>query len=119
MQNVDTVALLTEWGKWSRGGAGGLRAGSPMAVCMALVEPSGNRIALDISDEKALEVDRAVNDLRRQDSVRFDVIFLYFVKNFGVREVGLRMGLTRTKAAQLLAEALGWLDCRLNYLRAA
>ena len=114
MNNNDIVALLCEWGKWSRGGRPGLGAKSPMLFVMQLVQPSEMRASIDICDDDALRVDRAVSQLRRYDAVMHEIIELYFLQCLSMREIESRMKISKTVAVQLFAKLCGWLDCFLN-----
>lgn len=115
-----TEALLTEWGKWSRGGLGELGATSAMALAMRLVEPSGNRVNGSISDERALCVEAAVRRLRNFDDQQAEAIKLYFIRGLGEVEMSMRLGISLVRGQKLLARAIGWLDCDLNnYSKAA
>jgi hypothetical protein len=109
-----TEALLTEWGKWSRGGLGELGATSAMAVAMRLVEPASCRIDPNISDEDALRVERAVASLKDHDSQQFNAIFLFYVVGLGEVQVAMRMNVSRDRAGKILSAGRGWVDCWLN-----
>lgn len=86
---------------------------------MALVEPTGCRVAIDISDDDAMRVNQAVSELGKHNGEASEVIILYFVRGLGTRELGLQMKMSRDKAAKILAHAMGWIDCRLNISQAA
>lgn len=120
MRETDTVALLAEWGKWSRGGYGNLGTRSAMAVAMELVEPAANRTAINICDEDALRVERAVARLRLRAPEQYQALNLYFVVGLGQREVALRMKISRDRASHILTAAISWVDCFFdNFCEAA
>lgn len=113
MSNIDSI--LTEWGKWSRGGFGSLGA---CTSAWAANERAGS--LPNISDDIALEVDRAVIALGEQDRVIRHVIELSYVRRLSVIEIGLRVGYSRNKVDKLIAEGAGFIGGRLSmFSRAA
>ena len=114
MNNSDTVALLCEWGQWSRQGGSGLGYVSASLVVMQLVMPTDMRSTSDICDDDAMRVDRAVSMLKRYDAKMFQVVELYFLYQLSMREIESRMRLSKADAVKLFAKSCGWLDCFLN-----
>lgn len=114
MGSVDTVALLCEWGKWSRDARNSLGAKSASLIVMRLVQPARMSSDPDICDDDALRVDRAASQLKRYDSKMYEIIELYFLHCLSMREIESRMRLKKTEAVQLFAKSCGWLDCLLN-----
>lgn len=119
MRETDTVGLLAEWGKWSRGGYGNLGTRSAMAVAMELVEPAANRTAINICDDDALRVEQAIRALRESDQIAVDALKLYFVEGLGEVQVSLRMGCSLVRAQKILAGGMRWVDCYLRHVAVA
>jgi hypothetical protein len=119
MKNFDTISLLFEWGKWSRG-RNSLGAKSSMLLVMQLVQPASLNSSPDIGDDAALLVDRAVAQLRLRDGQLFVVLDLYFVRNLSMREIESRMKLSKFNAAKLFSRACGCVEGALiNFSEAA
>lgn len=116
---TDTVALLAEWGKWSRGGLGNLGSRSSMAISMELVEPGNNRVCLNICDDDALRVEAAVRSLRAFDLMAVDALKLYFIVGYGEPQVALRLKVSLVRAQKILARAMGYVDCYLKNISVA
>ena len=119
MKTFDAVAMLCEWGKWSRG-RNELGAKSSMLIVMQLVQPAGLHSSPDIGDEDALLVDRAVAHVKRREADLYRVLHLYFVCNLSMREIELEMRVSRWCAAQLFTRACGCVEGLLiNFADAA
>lgn len=113
MSEIDVVALLAEWGQWSRVGKTSLKAKSSMLFVMELVQPAGCK-SLNICDQDALRVDRAVASLKKYDARLFLVVELYFLDGLSMREIEGRLKLSKTEANKIFARACGWLECKLD-----
>ncbi len=109
MNNIDSI--LTEWGKWSRGGFGGSAARSSVWVT-----DDRRGSAPNISDDLALRVDGSVVALGQLDKNLRYVIELSYVRRLGVIEIGLKLGCGRRKVDSMLAEACGFISGRLSLL---
>lgn len=101
--------LLCEWGKWSKGGMGGLRARSSVWI-------GNSSEVIDISDEMALRVDGAVVALGVDDPVLRDVLELTYRQGFGVIEIGLKMRVGRYTVDKYLCDGRAFVRGYLNAL---
>lgn len=102
--------LLQQWGRWvhlnsgipSYHGAGGLFVGLTGSV---LPEPT-------ITDDKALEVDRAVTMLLARNRAAGEAVCVFFVCNCQSQaDLGQRIGVSRGTARNLYDVGMSWLDC--------
>jgi hypothetical protein len=114
MMNNDTVAMLCEWGKWSRSGFNSLGAKSASLIVMQLVQPASEQSPVNICDDDALRVDYATAMLRRYDAKMFEIIELYFLHCLSMKEIELKLRLTRGPCKELFSRACGWLECELQ-----
>lgn len=114
MGERDTIALLAAWGEWTRIGCNNLRAGSSMLAVMAQGAKSNNFVDPDITDTDALRVDRVVAQLGLRNKLWAEVINLYFVQARSMREIELRLKISKFTAAKEFAGACGWVDCALQ-----
>lgn len=102
--------VLTQWGIW---------ANSQRAVRLGYTKPFAGMISKrgeitpEISDEDALEVDRAVAALGCRNKKMREILFYTFVLNWGMREVALRLGTSPYLAGKACERAKGWVECRL------
>lgn len=114
MGSTDTVALLCEWGKWSRDARNSLGTKSASLIVMQLVQPARMSSDPDICDDDALRVDRAASQLKRYDSKMYEIIELYFLHCLSMKEIEIRMRLTRGPCKDLFCRACGWLERELH-----
>lgn len=103
----DIDSVMTEWGKWSRGGLGALNVSSR------------NGFAPDISDELALKVDAAVVACGIVKPVLRHVLELYYQKGRGVVEIQLQLRVGRVTVEKYLVEGKGFVSGHLSAVKAA
>ena len=111
MGSTDTVALLCEWGKWSRDARNSLGTKSASLIVMQLVQPARMGSDPDICDDDALRVDRAASQLKRYDSKMYEIVELYFLRCLSMKEIESRLKLNRSQTEKLFSRACGWLEC--------
>lgn len=100
----DTRRLLEQWGRWSR--SGGYNGGAK-SILGALCE-SGYRVsapAIEITDEMALRVDKAVCELD-VDGLYHRVIILYFVIGKSGEKVAKILNIPRSSAYAAISSAV-------------
>lgn len=107
MRVNDIESILTEWGKWSRGGVGGL------AICRR------TGFIPNISDEMALRVDSAVVACGAVKPVLRHVLELYYQKERGVIEIQLFLRVGRVTVEKYLVEAKGFVAGHLSAVKDA
>lgn len=110
MCEIDTEAVLVEWGKWSRGGL----SGRVQQVISEFVTPP------NISDELALRVDEAVIAAGVKSYPLRHVLIEHYQKNIGLVELAMDMRIGRHKLDKVLSEAIGFVGGYLsNFSKAA
>lgn len=103
--------LLCEWGRWSRGGMGGR-----IARCGIWLD---NGDAPNISDERAVQVDRAVIALGVDSPVLREVLELTYQKQFGVIEIGLKLRVGRYTVDKYLVDGKAFVRGYLSHMKNA
>ena len=102
MGKSSVVYLLEQWGRWSRGGLGG----------MSCAVGSGG--VPDISDEMALRVDGAVIACGIEKPVLRHVLELYYRKGNNVIEIQLYLRVGRVTVEKYLLEGRAFVAGRLS-----
>lgn len=97
---------LVEWGHWSR--CTGLR----------LSLNTGSGMLPDITDERALEIDRVVGILGLRDPVTAGVIKAKYIQQMGTREIAKEFKTNKDKIASLVQLGVGCVAIGLD-IRAA
>jgi hypothetical protein len=114
MGERNTAVLLQEWGVWLKQDSGfNLRARSAMQM---IYDPVGDECyhPAAITDDDALEVDRAVARLKLYRPEFFRVLWLACVSGFSMRAVSDALGISRETAAKYYECGYTWVDCSLN-----
>lgn len=114
MGERNTAWLLQEWGQWVRYGGGvDLRARSAMQSVMTCAVEH-DVIVADITEDDALDVDRAMAKLKMHRPEFYRVLWLACVRDFSLRETSSSMGISREAAGKLYEAAYTWIDFALN-----
>lgn len=109
----ETDFLLVNWGVW-QSSRPSMECKSAMLSVMRLVTPSGCA-SVQISDDTALMVDRAVARLRMHDRALYELLVLRYVKRFAVAMIARELGDDRRAVDRRLAGAVAWIDACLNF----
>jgi hypothetical protein len=75
--------------------------------------------SFNITDEAAGMIDQAVARLGIRDRQMADCIWLYYGARYTQARVGRYLQISETKAAQLIAAGVAWVDGRLETIREA
>ena len=114
MGERNTAALLQEWGLWLRQDSGfNLQARSAMQMIVQSASDEGFEVA-NITDDDAMEVDRAMAKLKLHRPQYFRVLWLACVCGYSMRAAGVTMNLNDKKVARLYECAYTWIDFALN-----
>lgn len=114
-----TEWLLDQWGLWRMSGMGVPRYVSPAFALMRDNVEQNTAPSFSITDEAAGLVDQAVARLGIRDSQMADCIWLYYGARYTQARVGRYLQISETKAAQLIAAGVAWVDGRLETIREA
>ncbi|MCC4260796.1 antitermination protein Q [Pseudomonas aestusnigri] len=114
-----TEWLLDQWGLWRMSGMGVPRYVSPAFALMRDNVEQNTAPSFNITDEAAGLVDQAVARLGIRDSQMADCIWLYYGARYTQARVGRYLQISETKAAQLIAAGVAWVDGRLETIREA
>jgi hypothetical protein len=110
MVALDVEFVLTEWGKWSRGGGGG---GLQQVITVFCLPPQ-------ISDELALRVEAAVIAAGVKNYPLRHVLIEHYQKGVGLVDLAEQMSVGRHKLDKVLSEAIGFVSGYLsNFSKAA
>lgn len=66
-------------------------------------------IALSITDERAIEIDRAIAYLFNGDENAITAIKLRFVCGFSFQQIGDKVGMSRDRSRRLVEDSVSWL----------
>lgn len=108
-----TDYLLGQWGEWQNNRPG-TECKSAMLAVMRLVTPAGCA-SVQISDDTALDVDRAVARLRMHDSAMYELLRMRYVNRMAVAMIAKQLGNDRRVIDRRLAGAVAWIDACLNF----
>jgi len=113
MSIESTEYLLEQWGFWYRSGAGIPRYTSPSLALMRDNVGSTVPTAM-ITDEQADKVDRAVARLGKRDPEMGDCVWLHFAEKRTYHGIAKRLGIGKSKAAELVRAGVAWVDGALD-----
>jgi hypothetical protein len=99
--NTSVTSLLAEWGKWSNAGLG-----------LTLNAPSEFEF-VDIDDDLALLVDKAIALLGVTKPKTKAIVMMYYRNKRSCKNIGINVGLGETKTKQLLVSGEAWLEGHL------
>jgi hypothetical protein len=101
----ETRNRLIQWALWVLSGG---NSNGYAQVCM--VTPSGG---CDVSDDDALQVDRAVAMLKQRDRQMGQALVNYYVRGWDYTMVGVEFRMSREKARNIVRMAEAWVDSKL------
>lgn len=113
MGERNAAVLLAEWGKWI-GQGGGVDLSMRSALANLVPVKRGSFTAANISDNDALDVDRAIAQLKKTRPLMARVLWLEFAFGYSTRKIATVIGCTREQASNLSGRAIGLVDCALN-----
>lgn len=113
MSERNTAVLLKEWGVWIRQGD---RVDLSMRGALSRMIPnkSGGLPAANITDDDALEVDRAIAQLRKSRPLMARCLWLEYACGFSNRKMATALNCTREEASNMCGRAFGLIDSMLN-----
>jgi hypothetical protein len=113
-QDMTTKELLMEWGLWLHHCEGlGLGYTSP---ALDMLRSNTGRCRVpdlprhNIEEKLASTVDQLVATLTIHDESKGKALAMYYGDREGVRDIANELKITRTKANQILHEAVAWID---------
>jgi len=109
MRERDVIVLLTEWGKWNRGGVGGR--------CAVTGVWDDDLSVGVISDERAAKIDVAVCALGRESARLKNIVMQVYVYDREKTQVCARLTMTRYEFDVSLALAHEFVGCYLYPLK--
>ena len=98
---------LIEWGHWSRSGLG-----------LSLHTASVNTLDPNITDDRALEIDRVIAILSLRDPVTAKILKSAFIQRLSIRDIAVEYQMNKTKANEYLKMGIGCVAMGLD-VRAA
>jgi len=113
MGERNAAVLLVEWGNWIRQG-GGVDLSMRSVLANLIPVKRGGFTAANISDNDALDVDRAVAQLKKSRPLVARVLWLEFACGYSTRKIATVIGCTREQASNLSGRAVGLVDSALN-----
>lgn len=117
MGERNTAVLLQEWGVWLKQDSGfNLRARSAMQMIIQSArddDEDGYEVA-HITDDDAMEVDRAMAKVRLHRPDYFKVLWLACVCGYSFRAAADSMGVSQIAVARLYEGAYAWVDFIIN-----
>jgi len=102
---VDTKALLLEWGRWARTEKIRLEARGTLYQYSNSSSPS-----VHISDVDAMLIDSLVAKLLKRDYQMGTTVKLYYQYDFDYRKIAKRLDLGKDKVRQLVLAGEAWID---------
>ncbi len=105
----DMQEVLSRWGAWSANEGNSVDYSSIAAGFKGLV-PSSRRSRDECSDSDGLKINKAVLHLRKSNSYLFQLVIMYYVKNYPLRSMATRLGISHNEVAKRLQTAEGFID---------
>ena len=105
----DLQEVLSRWGAWSANEGNSVDYSSIAAGFKGLV-PSSRRSRDECSDSDGLKINKAVLHLRKSNSYLFQLVIMYYVKNYPLRSMATRLGISHNEVAKRLQTAEGFID---------
>lgn len=101
-QEIDIKDELVMWGFWSR------------TTGLNLSMSSGSVFVPQISDERAMAIDRVVAILSHKDELAGSVLKFTYIQRLTTREIAKRKGVNKDKVNTLLSVAVGCVEVGLE-----
>lgn len=115
MGERNTAVLLQEWGVWLKQDSGfNLRARSAMQMIVQSARDDDGYEIAQISDDDAMEVDRAMARLKIHRPEYFRVLWLACVCGYSFRAAAETMKIKHPAVSKLYECAYTWVDFVLN-----
>jgi len=86
---------LIEWGRWSA------------APGLGLTLSVGNNLLPDITDDRALQIDRIVGLLSKRDALTASILKSAFVQRMSVRDIARQYSINKNKAGEFVSLGVG------------
>lgn len=99
----NTEWLLREWARWVKRDRGIGYRGLSLAVSKA---PPG----LQITDDVALVVDRAIARFKKRDPEGSDALIIFFLEGENYSHVGRRLSISNRRVKMLVRAGVCWVD---------
>lgn len=113
MNERNTAVLLQEWGVWIRQGDR-VNLGMRSALAQLIPEKSGGLLPANITDDDALDVDRAIAQLRKSRPIMARVLWLEYACGYSTRKIATLLSCSREDASKMCGRAYGLIDGMLN-----
>lgn len=115
MGERNTAVLLQEWGVWLKQDSGfNLRARSAMQMIIQSARDDDGYEVAHITDDDAMEVDRAMARLKVHRPEFFKVLWLACVCGYSFRAAAETMNIAHPAVSKLYECAYTWVDFVLN-----
>jgi len=98
---------LYEWGWWAQD-CPSRSLNYPSKSNFTVVKTKSSSI--NITDDRAIEIDRAIAHLFNGDDVLIKVLKLHFVCGFSYRDIGKITCVSHTKAKNIIDNSVSWLE---------
>jgi hypothetical protein len=123
---ADTEWMLEQWGWWRMSGMGVPRYVSPSFALMRDNVEQISTSSYSITDDLALIIDGCIARLSRREDQGLivgakmsDCLWLFFGAKYSMCKVGRHLGISETKARDLVKSGVAWIDGRLETIREA
>lgn len=105
----DMQEVLSRWGAWSANEGNSIDYSSIAAGFKGLI-PSSRRSREQCSDDDGLKINKAVLHLKINNSYLFQLIIMYYVKNYPLRSMASKLGISHNEVAKRLQTAEGFIE---------
>ena len=105
----DMQEVLSRWGAWSANEGNSVDYSSIAAGFKGLI-PSSRRTKDECSDTDGLKINKAVIHLIKSNSYLFQLVIMYYVKNYPLRSMATKLGISHNEVAKRLQTAEGFID---------
>ncbi|WP_140187797.1 antiterminator Q family protein [Providencia stuartii] len=111
----DIQLILSRWGAWAFDGNSNIDYSSIAAGFKGLI-PSTKKSRESCCDDDGIAIDSAVNKLKKNNSYLFQLVIMYYVKNYTLRVVAHRLGISHNEVSKRLQYAEGYIEGCLSML---
>lgn len=105
----DIQLVLSRWGSWAHEGNSDVDYSSIAAGFKGLI-PSTKKSRESCCDDDGFAIDGAVNKLKKNNSYLFQLVIMYYVKNYTLRVVAHRLGISHNEVSKRLQYAEGYIE---------